>query len=201
MKEIYRQQEHTGSYYAASVNEVTDYPELLGEHSVDVCVVGAGFTGISTALSLTEKGYKVAVVEGNRVGWGASGRNGGQVINGISGLSKIEKKVGDEYADMIWDLKWRGNEIIHERVAKYGIDCDLKHGFLEVALKEKQVPWLDEYAKEREAHGMSDSYEMWDRAKTQDMLGTEEFIGGFLCLKDGHVHPLNLCIGEAKGGP
>ncbi|NNK32887.1 MAG: FAD-binding oxidoreductase, partial [Xanthomonadales bacterium] len=93
-------QEHTSSYYAASVNETTDYPELEGEHSADVCIVGAGFTGVATALTLAERGYRVALVEANRVGWGASGRNGGQLINGISGLSKVQKKHGEGVADM-----------------------------------------------------------------------------------------------------
>ena len=92
MKAIHQQQEHTGSYYAASLNEVTDYPVLEGDKSVDVCVVGAGFTGVATALTLAERGFSVALVEANRVGWGASGRNGGQLISGISGLERIRKK-------------------------------------------------------------------------------------------------------------
>ena len=96
-----QKQEHTGSYYAASVNEVTDYPILEGSKSVDVCVVGAGFTGVATALTLAERSYSVALVEANRIGWGASGRNGGQVINGISGLEKIRKQHGDGIADML----------------------------------------------------------------------------------------------------
>ena len=73
-----QKQEHTRSYYAATANEITDYPELLGRESVDVCIVGAGFTGVATALTLAERGYSVALLEANRVGWGASGRNGGQ---------------------------------------------------------------------------------------------------------------------------
>ena len=88
-------QEHTGSYYAASVNEVTSYPQLESSESVDVCVVGAGFTGVSTALTLAERGFSVALVEANRVGWGASGRNGGQLINGFSGSSKIASRDGN----------------------------------------------------------------------------------------------------------
>ncbi|MCZ0943470.1 MAG: FAD-binding oxidoreductase, partial [Gammaproteobacteria bacterium] len=86
-----RMQEHTGSYYAATVNEVTNYPALQGNVSADVCVVGAGFTGVATTLTLAERGYSVALVEANRVGWGASGRNGGQLINGMNGHEKIVK--------------------------------------------------------------------------------------------------------------
>ena len=198
MRATDQKQEHTGSYYAASVNEVTDYPELEGAKSVDICVVGAGFTGVATALTLAERGFSVALVEANRIGWGASGRNGGQVINGISGLAKIRKKYGDSIDGMLWDLKWRGNDIIYERVEKYGIECDLKGGFLEVAPKPKQVAYLDEYAEEREKHNFPHRYEIWDREKTCAMLGTDAFHGGFICYRDGHLHPLNLCIGEAR---
>jgi len=199
MKATNQRQEHTGSYYAATAIERTEYPTLKGSKSVDVCVVGAGFTGVSAALDLAERGYSVALVEGNRVGWGASGRNGGHLINGISGLEKVEKKnKGNGTADMLWDLKWRGNDIIYERVEKYAIDCDLKSGFVEVALKPRQMADLESYAALREQHNFPYKYELWDREKTRDMLGTDSYIGGFACYRDGHLHPLNLCIGEAR---
>ncbi|MBT3410495.1 MAG: FAD-binding oxidoreductase, partial [Halieaceae bacterium] len=105
-------QSHTGSYYAASVNHKTDYPQLRGEHSADVCVIGAGFTGVSTALHLAEKGYKVHIIEANRVGWGASGRNGGQIIGGISGEQRMAQELGQQGEKIMWDLRWRGHDII-----------------------------------------------------------------------------------------
>ena len=193
-----QKQEHTSSYYAASVNEVTDYPVLEGAKSADVCVVGAGFTGVATALTLAERGYSVALVEGNRVGWGASGRNGGQVINGISGLEKIRKKHGGRIDQMVWDLKWRGNDIIYDRVEKYGIQCDLKSGWLEVATKPSQVAWFDDFVEEREKYNHPYKYEIWSKEETRDRLGTDAFHGGFICYRDGQLHPLNLCIGEAR---
>ncbi len=198
MRAIEQKQEHTGSYYAATANEVTDYPELKGAQSADICVVGGGFTGVSAALTLAERGYSVALLEANRIGWGASGRNGGQLINGVSGLDKLREKHGDGVADMLWDIKWRGNDIVYERVEKYGIQCDLKSGFLEVALKPRQLKYLDEYAEERERRNFPYRYDVWDEEKTQAMLGTRAFIGGFVCFRDGHLHPLNLCIGEAR---
>ena len=198
MKATDQRQEHTGSYYAASVNEVTNYPLLEGAKSVDVCVVGAGFTGTATALSLAERGYSVALVEANRVGWGASGRNGGQIINGMSGLETIRKKHGDGIADILDNLRWSGNDIIRERVAKYDIQCDLKDGYLEVATNARQVRYLDEFSADRAAHPSGHAYEIWDREKTRDMLGTDAYHGGFVCYRDGHLHPLNLCIGEAR---
>ena len=198
MKAIHQKQEHTRSYYAASVNEVTDYPVLEGARSADVCIVGAGFTGVATALTLAESGYSVALIEANRVGWGASGRNGGQLINGISGLARIRKKHGEGIADMLWDLKWRGNDIIYDRIEKYGIQCDLKSGFLVVAAKPRQVTYFEEFAEERKHHKFPYKYDIWDRQKTRAMLGTDAYHGGFICYRDGHLHPLNLCIGEAR---
>ncbi len=198
MRKIDQKQEHTSSYYAATVNETTAYPALEGGVSADVCVVGAGFTGVSTALALAERGYSVALVDGNRVGWGASGRNGGQLIHGISGLEKIQKKHGEGVADLIWDIKWRGNDIIRERVAKYGIQCDLKDGYAEVATKPGQTEWFADYVEDREQHGAAKTWEIWDRDQTRELLGTDAFHGTFVCFRDGHLHPLNLCIGEAR---
>ena len=198
MKAIHQKQEHTDSYYAATVNEATDYPPLKGDQSADVCVVGAGFTGIATALTLAERGYSVAVMEANRVGWGASGRNGGQLINGINGQEKVRRKHGEGVADLLWELQWRGHEIIHERVEKYGIDCDLKGGFVETAVKPRQLAYIEETAAELQRRQFPYEYEVWDRDKTRAMLGTDAYVGGLFCQRDGHLHPLNLCVGEAQ---
>ena len=130
---------HTGSYYAATVNQETDYPTLQGDQSADVCVIGAGFTGISTALHLAERGYKVCVVEANRVGWGASGRNGGQIIGGIAGENNIAKHYGRDVEVVFGELRWAGHDIIRERVRKYNIQCDLKWGYLDVAIKKRHM--------------------------------------------------------------
>ena len=198
MRKEHQKQEHTNSYYAATANEITNYPVLEGAQSADICVVGAGFTGVATALTLAERGFSVVLVEANRVGWGASGRNGGQLINGISGLSKIAKQRGSDYDSMLWELKWRGNDIVYDRVEKYGIQCDLKSGFLEVAAKPSHVKYFDEFVAEREKHKHPYPYEVWDRETTRSSLGTDAFHGGFLCHRDGHLHPLNLCLGEAR---
>lgn len=190
--------EHTDSWYAATVGEVTNYPQLKGSLSVDICIVGAGFTGVATALTLAERGYGVAVVEANRVGWGATGRNGGQLINGISGLAKVQKRYGDGIADMLWDLRWRGNDIVRDRVARYGIDCELRDGFVETAVRPRHLKALEEWAGELERRRFPHRWEIWDRAKTCEMLGTEAYIGGCVSFHDGHLHPLRLCVGEAE---
>jgi len=199
MNARHQKQEHPqSSYYAATVNDITRYPELEGSVSVDICVVGAGFTGVATALTLAERGYSVALVEANRVGWGASGRNGGQLINGISGLAKVQKQHGPGVADMLWNLRWRGNDIVYDRVTKYGIECDLKRGYVETAVKGGHVRDLEDEAAEFARHKHPHPYELWDRDQTRKMLGTDAFLGGLVSYHDGHLHPLNLCIGEAR---
>ena len=97
-------QTHPDSYYFASANRQTDYPEFSGKESCDICVIGGGVTGLSSALHLSERGYRVILLEGNQIGWGASGRNGGQSIFGYScEMSKIRSLVGLEDAKKLWD--------------------------------------------------------------------------------------------------
>lgn len=190
-------QTHTGSYYAATANQETDYPTLQGQQSADVCVVGAGFTGISTALHLAERGYKVCVVEANRVGWGASGRNGGQIIGGIAGEKNIAKHYGRDVEEIFGELRWAGHDIIRERVEKYGIQCDLKWGYLDVAIKQRHMRDI-EYDYERlNAAGFPHEVRILSGAETSDLIGTDAYIGALLNRGNGHLHPLNLCIGEA----
>ena len=191
-------QEHTSSYYAATANQHSAYPSLQGTQTADVCIIGAGFTGIATALTLSERGYKVVVVEANRVGWGASGRNGGQLICDISGASKLRKKHGDTVADLLWDMKWRGNDIIYDRVKKYAIDCDLKSGYIEVALKDRQMGYLEDDMKELQRRDFPYEYSIFDNAVTRDIIGTDAYVGSMTNMRNGHLHPLNLCLGEAS---
>jgi glycine/D-amino acid oxidase-like deaminating enzyme len=191
-------QEHTNSYYAATANDPGHYPVLEGSVSVDVCVVGAGFTGVSTALTLAERGFKVALVEANRVGWGASGRNGGQLIHGFSSDYNLSKRMSPELAPMLHDMAWRGHDIIFDRVERYQIDCDLKPGFLEVAVKQSQLPFLEGQHRRLEEHGHPHEFRMLNRQETCELLGTDRFHGGFLTMRNGHLHPLNLCAGEAR---
>ena len=191
-------QEHCRSYYAATVSHRTDYPALEGANATDVCIVGAGFTGISTALTLAERGYKVAVVEANRVGWGASGRNGGQLIGGLSGEPRLVQHHGREIADLIWGLGWRGHDIVHERVARYDIPCDLKDGYLDVAIKPRHMTDLREYYEELQRRDFPYEHRLLDAEELQSLIGTDAYIGGLLNMRNGHLHPLNLCIGLAQ---
>jgi glycine/D-amino acid oxidase-like deaminating enzyme len=190
-------QPHTQSYYAASVNHSTDYAPLKGATTADVCVIGAGFTGISTALHLAERGYKVHVLEANKVGWGASGRNGGQMIGGISGDARLAAVAGTDGERKLWEMGWAGHEIIRQRVAKYNIDCDLKTGYVDVAIKPRHVRDLEADYEMLQKYNFPHPYAMLSKEETQDLLGTEAYIGALRNDGNGHVHPLNLCIGEA----
>ena len=190
-------QSHTSSYYAASANQHVDYAPLKGAVRADVCVIGAGFTGISTALHLAERGFNVHVVEANKVGWGASGRNGGQMIGGISGDSKMASALGVEGERILWDMGWAGHEIIRERVSTYAIDCDLKSGYVDVAIKPRHVRDLETYHRLLQKYDFPHDYQMLSKHETQDLLGTDAYIGALRNDGNGHVHPLNLCLGEA----
>ncbi len=190
-------EEHCQSYYAASINTSTSYPPLLDSVSVDVCVVGAGFTGISTALTLAERGYSVAVLEANRVAWGASGRNGGQLIGGFSGASKLVKYYGEEIAEKVWAMQWRGNDIIRDRVKKYNIDCDLKAGYMDVARNSKQMLELEEDCQTLQKRGFAHDLRLLDETEIVKTIGTTSYVGGLVNYGNGHLHPINLCRGEA----
>ncbi|MEL7447765.1 MAG: FAD-binding oxidoreductase [Pseudomonadota bacterium] len=191
-------QEHTGSYYAASVNSVTDFAPLAGNERADVCVVGAGFTGVSTALHLAERGYNVRVVEANRVGWGASGRNGGQMIGGIAGEEAIARHHGRDVEELFSELRWAGHQIIRERVERYGIDCDLKHGYLDVAIKPRHMVDIEHDYERLKAADFPYHVEILSRDQVSALIGTDAYIGALLNMGNGHLHPLNLCIGEAQ---
>jgi len=191
-------QAHTGSYYAATVGDVTDLEPLRGERSADVCVIGAGFTGISTALYLSERGYNVHVVESNRVGWGASGRNGGQIIGGIAGEENIAKHHGRDVEEVFGDMRWAGHEIIRERVAQYGIKCDLKFGYLDVAIKQRHLRDIEADYERLSKANFPHEFRILSKNETREIIGTDTYIGSFLNRGNGHLHPLKLCVGEAR---
>ena len=198
MKAEHQKQEHTASYYSATANDKTRYPELQGGHSADICIVGGGFTGVATALTLAERGYKVALVEANRIGWGASGRNGGQLIGGFSGDRKIVKRFGETVAKTVWDMRWRGHEIVHERVNKYAIECDLKSGYIDVAKNRRETGYMEEALADLEKYRFGWEYRLLSKAETEETIGTGVYISGLINMRNGHLHPLNLCAGEAR---
>ena len=194
--------ERCPSYYSASLNQETDYPTLQGQISVDVVIIGGGFTGVASAVELAERGLKVAIVESHKIGWGATGRNGGQVTGSLSGDDAMRKqmrnRLGAEVDDFIWQLRWRGQQIIQQRVAKYAIHCDLKHGHLHAAYKPSHMPGLQADYEEAVRRGMADEVSLLDRDGVRALLDSELYCGAIKNSRNLHLHPLNLCIGEAK---
>lgn len=188
---------HINSYYAATANDDTRYPSLKGTVTADVCVVGGGFSGISTALSLVERGYSVAVVEAQRVGWGASGRNGGQMIAGISGEHRIESQLGEAGRRLVSEIRYRGHEIIEDRIQRHQIRCDLVYGWMEVAARPRHMDALRAYVDERRADG-DEHLEVVEARDMDRVIGSRLYHGAMVDPKSGHLHPLNLCLGEAR---
>lgn len=190
------------SYYNATINQETDYQPLQGELDVDVVIIGGGFTGVATAVELSEQGYKVAIVEANKIGWGATGRNGGQVTGSLSGdaamTKQLRNQIGSEAEDFVWNLRWRGHEIIKNRVAKYGIDCDLKFGHLHTAYKPAHMSEMQATFDEGVCRGMGDELKLLSKADIPEYLDTPLYHGGVLNKRNMHLHSVNLCIGEAR---
>ena len=185
------------SYYAATAHPAPARPALVGEVEAEVCVVGAGFTGLSAALELAERGHRVVVVEAAKVGWGASGRNGGQIVNGLNaGLETIGRRYGRATADFVAGVVQEGGRIIRERVARYGIDCDLKDGQLFAAFTTRQMRELEAKQALWRRHG-HDNFELIDRAGMRRQVASEAYVGGMLDRSGGHLHPLNLALGQA----
>lgn len=189
--------EHAPSYYAASAHKQDAREALSGAQSADVCIIGAGFTGISAGLELAERGFSVIVLEAMRVGFGASGRNGGQIVNGYSrDLDVIAARYGKAAGDMIGGMAMEGGDIIRARIAKYGIDCDLVEGGLFAAFTQKQMQGLEHHRKVWASYGYN-SFEMVDKAGLARHVATERYVGGLIDQRGGHIHPLNLVQGEA----
>jgi glycine/D-amino acid oxidase-like deaminating enzyme len=190
--------EHARSYYAATAHWRSDYPRLAGEQRCDVAVVGAGFTGLSAALFLAERGYDVAVIEANRVGWGASGRNGGQLIDGFVEMSKIEKRVSPAEAKIAYRMGIECRDIVVQRIEQYSIDCDLKFGYLDLALRPAELDYFRSEIERKRRMDYPHQMRMVEREELPSFVGSGRYVGGMINSGNGHLHPLNLCLGEAR---
>ncbi len=187
------------NWYTASVPAEPPRPALAGEASCDVAVVGGGIAGCSTALHLAERGYRVVLLEGDRVGFGASGRSGAQLIHGYAcGQEKIERLAGGEAAQAMWNITTEGLGLVRERVARHGIDCDLSWGQMHVALKPRQRDDLvAEYEDLSTRYGYR-SMRLLERTEVESLLATKRYIAGVLDGNSGHCHPLKYVRGLAR---
>ncbi|BAQ74025.1 gamma-Glu-putrescine oxidase, FAD/NAD(P)-binding protein [Pseudomonas sp. Os17] len=191
-------QTYVNSYYAATRNQTTDYPQLEELVECDVCVIGAGYTGLSSALFLAEAGYSVTVLEAAKVGFGASGRNGGQLVNSYSrDVDVIEERYGEKSAEVLGSMIFEGADIIRQRIQHYDIQCDYRPGGIFAALNNKQLKGLAEQKRNWERLG-NHNLKLLDKAQIDREVGTRNYIGGLLDMQGGHIHPLNLALGEAS---
>jgi gamma-glutamylputrescine oxidase len=191
--------EYPPSWYAATATPPAPFPALAGAAAADVCVVGGGYTGLSAALHLAEAGLDVVLLEAQRVGWGASGRNGGQVASGQRrDQGWLEARLGPGRARLLWDLAEEAKALVRELIARHGIACDPKPGVMHAARRRSEVA---HYAAEAEKLVRDYGYtevEPLDRAGIAARVGSDAFHGGLLDRGAMHLHPLNYALGLAR---
>ena len=189
---------HAPSYYAASANPSTIRAALAGSIEADICIIGAGYTGLSAGLHLAEAGFKVVVLEQARVGWGASGRNGGQIVHSYSrDIDVIEARYGHQTAASLAGMMFEGAAIIRQRVARYAIQCDLKDGGIYAATSRRKIAGLEQQKTLWEKWGHTQLELVDNKSALRNLVNTERYEAILIDRSGGHFHPLNLCLGEA----
>jgi gamma-glutamylputrescine oxidase len=187
---------HVDSWYAASANRELAFDPASGDIETDVCIVGGGYTGLSSALYLRERGYRVTLLEARRIGWGASGRNGGHVGTGQRvDQATLEGLVGDESARALWDLGLEAVATVVELIDRFDIDCELKTGNLHVARSRAADIELREEAEHLQAkYAYSDAVYV-PAKEVAELCSSTRFLGGLLDRGARHLHPLNYALG------
>ena len=187
------------SWYEATARREAPLPALEGDIDADVCVVGAGLSGCSTALHLAERGYKVVVLEAERIGYGASGRSGGQIIPGwAGGMDKVAAQLGKADAKRVWDFGIEGIELTRELVEKHRIDCDLAWGHVHTALKPRQRQELLDWQREQEGDFGYRKLRFMEREETESWIASKRYIAGLYDAGAGHLHPLRYTLGVGR---
>lgn len=190
--------QHAASYYAASANRQLAYPPLQGELRADVCIVGGGFSGLNTAIELAQKGLSVILLEAHKIGWGASGRNGGQLIRGVGhGVEQFEAQIGAEGVRQLKLMGLEAVEIVRRRVEQFSIDCDLTWGYCDLANKPSHLEGFAEDMGELKQLGYQHEMRLLQAEQMHEVVGSNRYVGGLIDMGSGHLHPLNLALGEA----
>jgi gamma-glutamylputrescine oxidase len=188
------------SYYAASAQLLEPFPTLQGEQQADVCIIGGGYTGLSSALHLRDKGYSVVLLEAERVGWGASGRNGGHASTGQrNDQDELEQRVGRDLAHKLWHLGLEGVDTVCGLVDRFAIDCDLKEGDLHVASKAAHIDELRAYSEKLQQEYQYEKVRFVAGSELHEMTSSRRYHAGVLDTGGRHLHPLNYALGLARG--
>lgn len=187
------------NYYEATAGERPVFPPIEGEQAADVCVVGGGFTGLSAALHLAERDYSVVLLEADRVGCGASGRNGGQVGSGQRcDVGGLERRFGRERARWLWDLAQEAKAIVAERIERHAIDCQWRAGNLLAITRPRYVDAIAAEARHLATHYGYHGMRMLDRAQMREHVASETYVAGRMDEGGGHLHPLRFALGLAR---
>ncbi|WP_338721611.1 FAD-binding oxidoreductase [Pseudomonas tolaasii] len=191
--------DHARSYYRATAHAMPERPPLGADLTADVCVIGGGFTGVNTAIELARRGLSVILLEARRIGWGASGRNGGQLIRGIGhDVSGFAKYVGEEGVRYLERAGIESVALVGERIREHGIDCDLRWGFCELANTPAQFAAFKGEQEHLAALGYAHETRLVGPQDMRQVVGSTAYAGGLVDMGSGHLHPLNLVLGEAQ---
>ncbi len=187
------------SWYTATAHALAPFPPMAGDTKADVAIVGGGFTGLSAALHLAERGVDVVLLESNRVGWGASGRNGGQIHSGQRrDVEWLETRLGVDHARRLWALGEESKALVRDLIHRHKIDCDLHDGLFSVSHKPRYVDGERRYAEKLRRDYGYERIEWVERGALADALGTDVYYGGVRDGGAGHLHPLNFALGLAR---
>lgn len=190
--------EYLPSYYSQTANLHDTYPQLKGRLKTETCIIGGGLTGLCTALPLAEQGHSVAVLEAARIGFGASGRSGGQVISDYAcGMAEIEKQVGLEQALWFWQQSLEAVELVDRRIKQHNIQCGWQHGYATVAVRPQHWEALQQWHEHAQKHYGADHYRLWDKQQLKQQLASDMYQGAQFDPLSGHLHPLNYTLGIA----
>jgi hypothetical protein len=186
------------SLWAATAEPAIQAPPLDDSVTVDVAIVGAGYTGLSTALHLAEQGVRICVIDANEPGWGASGRNGGQVIPGLKyDPDELIRRYGPRDGDALVQMAGGAADTVFDLVARYGIRCDARRaGWIQPTHSHKLLDTLHARARQWESRGAP--VELLDHAQVSQRLGTDAFVGGWVDRRAGSVQPLSYVRGLAR---
>nr|WP_259639575.1 FAD-binding oxidoreductase [Pseudomonas syringae group genomosp. 3] len=175
------------------------YPSLQENVNADVCIIGGGFSGINTAIELAERGVSVVLIEAKRIGWGASGRNGGQLIQGFGhDVEQFRNRIGDQGVRTLKLMGIEAVDIVRERIEKNGIQCDLRWGYCDLANKPAHLEHFKYRADDLQSLGYAHLTKLVQRDEIRNFVGSELFIGGLVDMGSGHLHPLKLLTAEAQ---
>ena len=190
---------HPDSWYAATAIGMDEHPVLDEQVHADVCVIGGGYTGLSAALNLAELGLDVVLLEAERIGFGASGRNGGHIGSGQrKDVLETEELFGYERSRELWDFAEAAKQEIRDRVEQHDIDCDLQYGQFVGVHKKGYVGWPQELAEALEQRYDYPHVEAVSRDDVRSFVATDDFLGGSFDAQAMSMHPLNYALGLAR---